>query len=81
MSGMWVRSYPKKTIKMNVIHSVLDQAWARYNTVKKSETVHGILIFDFERDEDRHKIVDMSPWAINSHILSIKIWDPEYRRK
>lgn len=66
----------QKTFKMNTIHIVLAQAWARYDTVNISETAPGILIFDFEREEDRCKILDISPWAINGHVLSIKRWEP-----
>lgn len=76
-SDRYVRKIiPQKPIKMNVIHSVLDQAWTRFSVVKISETAPGILEFVFGKDEDIIKIIDMSPWAINGHILSIKRWDP-----
>lgn len=51
----------QKPIKMNVINSVLYQAWARYNAVRISETALGILLFDFEKEDDRDRIIDMSP--------------------
>lgn len=66
----------QKPIKMSVINSVLDKAWDRYGLVRKSETAPGILLLEFACEEDRCKIIDMSPWAINGHILSIKKWEP-----
>lgn len=51
-------------------------AWARYGQVIISDAETRILMFDIEKEEDRSKILNLSPWAINGHVLSIKRWDP-----
>lgn len=66
----------QKTIKQSVTHNVLRTAWARFDTVAISEAEAGILLFDFGRQEDVEQILDLSPWAINMHILNIKQWEP-----
>lgn len=65
-----------KTIKQSVIHSVLRMAWARFGKVTISEAESGILLFGFGRQEDAEKILDLSSWPINEHILKIKRWEP-----
>lgn len=66
----------QKIVKLSTIHSVLKLVWARYGQVNISEANTGILLFNYDRDEDVHKILDLSPWVINGHILNIKRWDP-----
>lgn len=66
----------QKSIMLNTIHNVLKLAWARYITINILEATTGVLTFDFENETDQCKILDLSPWAINGHVQSIKIWDP-----
>lgn len=62
----------QKPITLSVINSVLDQAWSRFSATRINEIAPGIVEFEFDRDEDRTTIIDMSSWAINGHVLSIK---------
>lgn len=66
----------QKSIMLNTIHNVLKLAWARYITINILEATTGVLTFDFENETDQCKILDLSPWAINGYVQSIKRWDP-----
>lgn len=66
----------QKPVKLNAIQNVLKLAWARYGPIDISEASTEVLTFNFNNEEDRCKFLDMLPWAINGHVLSIKRWDP-----
>lgn len=51
----------QKEIKMAAIHHVLKLAWARYEKFIIFEMEDKILLFEFEHDEDKNHILDMSP--------------------
>lgn len=63
----------EKQIKSNVVFSVLRAAWGSYGTVVMSELKEGIMAFDFACEEDRKRVMDLSPWAIHGHCLNLRI--------
>lgn len=65
------RIISQKHIKMVVIQNVLKLAWTRYGKFKIFELEHKIMMFEFEYEEDKDQIFDMSPWSIQGHFLSI----------
>lgn len=71
----------QKSVKLNTIHNVLKLAWARCGPVNISEVSTGVLTFHFDNEEGMCKILDMSPWVINGHALSIKRWAPSIGMK
>lgn len=62
-----------KKIKCNVVFSVLKAAWGSYDTVVMSELRDGIMAFDFVCEEDRNRVMDLSPWAIHGNCLNLRI--------
>lgn len=55
---------------------MLKAAWGSYGSVKMAELVEGTMVFDFESDADRDRVLDMSPWAVHDHCINLKLLLP-----
>lgn len=54
----------QKGIKAAVIGNVLKLAWARLSSVTISDLTDRIVLPEFENEEDRKQIFELSPWSI-----------------
>lgn len=64
----------QKPVKCNAVFSVMKAAWGNFGAIKMTEIADGIMVFDFESDADRDRVVDMSPWAVHGHCLNLRLW-------
>lgn len=62
-----------KQIKTNAVHNILQQSWGRYAGVRVQEITEDVILFEFENEDDQKDAMDLCPWAIQDHCLSLKM--------
>lgn len=64
----------QKPIKIGAIQNVLKLAWERYGSVTISDVMDIVVMFEFENENDRKQIFDMSAWSVQGHCMSMQKW-------
>lgn len=54
----------QKGVKAAAIGNVLKMAWTRFGSVRIADITDRIIMLEFENDEDRRQIFELSPWFI-----------------
>lgn len=63
----------QKPVKLTTIHNVLKLVWARYESITISDVSYKVM-FEFENEDDRKLILDMSPWSVQGYCMCMKKW-------
>lgn len=59
-------------MKNSAVYNVLKAAWARFGSVKMTEVDERTMSFEFQSDKEKAQVLDMSPWSVHGHCLSLK---------
>lgn len=67
-----------KTLGFNIMKSKLSLTWKLSGGFKIIDIENGFYMVQFDDNEDRNKVIKGSPWMIFDHILSVRLWTPQF---